>query len=140
MIAAYDKRADVENLIGEAKREGLEAIPSAKFKNNYAYFQIVMLAYNFWRYMKLLAQVSIQKGTEGGSATEGLVGIVDNTIRIARLKLLFIAAKVAVHANRAKVKYSMHDVGTSGLMHVLRFMDRLRSKVRPWVAGSLWAL
>jgi len=46
IIALYDKRADAENLIGEAKREGLDAIPSAKFKNNYAYFQIVMLAYN----------------------------------------------------------------------------------------------
>jgi len=38
VIAEYDKRADVENLVGEAKREGLEMIPSAKFKNNYALF------------------------------------------------------------------------------------------------------
>ncbi|MGB5218873.1 MAG: hypothetical protein WBN66_11315, partial [Smithella sp.] len=45
----YDKRADAENLIGEAKQEGLAAIPSGKFKNNYAFFQIVMLAYNPWR-------------------------------------------------------------------------------------------
>ena len=54
-IERYDKRADAENLIGEAKQEGLEAIPSGKFKNNYAFFQIVMLAYNLWRYFKLLA-------------------------------------------------------------------------------------
>jgi len=27
VIAEYDKRADVENLVGEAKREGLDAIP-----------------------------------------------------------------------------------------------------------------
>jgi hypothetical protein len=46
VISEYDKRADVENLVGEAKREGLDAIPSAKFKTNYAYFQIVMLTYN----------------------------------------------------------------------------------------------
>ncbi len=46
VIAEYDKRADVENLVGESKREGLEAIPSSRFKNNYAYFQIIMLAYN----------------------------------------------------------------------------------------------
>ena len=44
IIAEYDKRADVENLVGEAKREGLDAIPSSRFKNNYAYFQIVMRA------------------------------------------------------------------------------------------------
>ncbi|MDP6681497.1 MAG: hypothetical protein QF876_00640 [Desulfobacterales bacterium] len=34
VIAKYDKRSDVENLVGEAKREGLDAIPSDKFKNN----------------------------------------------------------------------------------------------------------
>jgi len=59
IIADYDKRADVENLVGEAKREGLDMIPSAKFKNNYAFFQIVMLAYNIWRYMKMIAQHSV---------------------------------------------------------------------------------
>jgi hypothetical protein len=32
VIAEYDKRADVENLVGEAKREGLDMVPSAKFK------------------------------------------------------------------------------------------------------------
>jgi hypothetical protein len=49
VIETYDKRADVENLVGEAKREGLDAIPSCKFKNNYAFFQIAILAYNLWR-------------------------------------------------------------------------------------------
>ncbi|MDY6830648.1 MAG: transposase [Thermodesulfobacteriota bacterium] len=39
VTAEYDKRADVENLVGEAKREGLEAIPTGKFKSNYAFFQ-----------------------------------------------------------------------------------------------------
>jgi hypothetical protein len=34
---------------------------SSKFKNNYAYFQIVLLAYNLWRYYKLLAQKSNQE-------------------------------------------------------------------------------
>jgi len=40
------ERADSENLIGEAKREGLSAVPTGKFSHNYAYFQIVMLSYN----------------------------------------------------------------------------------------------
>ena len=44
VIVEYDKRADVENLVGEAKREGLDMIPSAKFRSNTAFFQIVMLA------------------------------------------------------------------------------------------------
>lgn len=38
---------------------GLDAIPSAKFKTNYAYFQIVMLAFNIWRYLKMIAELSI---------------------------------------------------------------------------------
>jgi len=61
VIREYDKRADVENLVGEAKREGLDAIPSSRFKSNYAYFQIVMLAYNIWRYMKILAATLLHK-------------------------------------------------------------------------------
>ncbi len=40
VVAEYDKRADVENLVGESKREGLDTIPSSRFKNNYAYFQL----------------------------------------------------------------------------------------------------
>jgi hypothetical protein len=138
VIAAYDQRADVENLVGEAKREGLAAIPSAKFKNNYAYFQLVLLAYNLWRYMKILAQESSTDGTQRRTAPEGLTGIMDNTIRIARLKLLFIAAKVAAHANRVTVKYSVHDARTAGLLQVLSFLDKLRATMRPWVSGSLW--
>jgi hypothetical protein len=136
IIAQYDKRADAENLIGEAKREGLDAIPSAKFKNNYAYFQIVMLAYNLWRYYKILAQRSTQ---ELASEEPNLLGgIQDNTIRIARLKLLLIAAKLAFHNNREQVKFSVHDTRTPSMQRFLRFLDNARAKARPWVQRSLW--
>jgi hypothetical protein len=138
VIAAYDKRADVENLVGEAKREGLDAIPSAKFKNNYAYFQIVMLAYNLWRYFKMLAENSSpnnsSRANQDGIALQGLT---NNQIRIARLRLLLIAAKVVYHAGD-KVKYSSHDFRTPGLMHFLNYLDKARSKIRPWIEGSLW--
>jgi hypothetical protein len=136
IIANYDKRADAENLIGEAKREGLDAIPSAKFKNNYAYFQIVMLAYNIWRYYKILAQRSTQ---EVASEEPNLLeGIQDNTIRIARLKLLLIAAKLAFHNNREQVKFSIHDSRTPSMQRFLRFLDNARAKARPWIQQSLW--
>jgi hypothetical protein len=88
--------------------------------------------------MKILAQESITEGTQRRTAPEGLAGIMDNTIRIARLKLLFIAAKVASHANSVMVKCSVHDARTAGLMLVLNFLDKLRSKMQPWVSGSLW--
>jgi hypothetical protein len=136
VIAEYDKRADVENLVGEAKREGLDAIPSYKFKNNYAFFQIVMLAYNIWRYMKIMAQMSARSST---SYSKGFKDVMTNTIRIARLKLLFIAAKVVKDSNRDKVKYSIHDARTSAMMKFLKFLDAARSKSRPWAKDSTWS-
>lgn len=136
VIAEYDKRADVENLVGEAKREGLDAIPSAKFKNNYAFFQVVMLAYNIWRYMKIMAQMSTKSST---SEAKGFKDVMTNTIRIARLKLLFIAAKVVKDSNRDKVKYSIHDARTAPMMKFLKFLDAVRSKPRPWANNSTWS-
>jgi len=140
VIAEYDKRADVENLIGEAKREGLDMIPSAKFKNNYAFFQIVMLAYNIWRYMKMIAHQSVSADRSEATAADGrdLKDIVNNTVRIARLKLLFIAAKVVKDGNRDKVKYSIHDARTPTMFSLLQFLDKARSRPRPWHHASIW--
>lgn len=141
IIDQYDKRADVENLVGEAKREGLDAVPSAKFKNNYAFFQLVMLAYNIWRYMKLLA-ASNKLGKESGQGAQesapGLKGIASNTIRIARLRLLFIAAKVVKDQNRDKVKYSIQDARTPAMVGFLKLLDAARSKPRPWARNDGW--
>jgi len=140
VIAKYDKRADVENLVGEAKREGLDMIPSTKFKNNYAFFQIVMLAYNIWRYMKMIANQSVSGDRSHSAAADGSVlkGIMNNTVRIARLRLLFIAAKVVKDGNRNKVKYSIHDARTPAMFYLLQFIDKARSRPRPWQQGSDW--
>ena len=140
VIAKYDKRADVENLVGEAKREGLDMIPSTKFKNNYAFFQIVMLAYNIWRYMKMIANQSVSADRSHSAAADGSVlkGIMNNTVRIARLRLLFIAAKVVKDGNRDKVKYSIHDARTPAMFYLLQFIDKARSRPRPWQQGSDW--
>jgi len=139
VINQYDKRADVENLLGEAKREGLDMIPSAKFKNNYAFFQIVMLAYNIWRYMKMLAQGSQSAHASMADADEGktLKGIATNTVRIARLKLLFIAAKVVKDGNRDKVKYSIHDARTPEMLSFLQFLDNRRTQPKPWLQPGI---
>ena len=125
--------------MGEAKREGLDAIPSGKFKNNYAFFQIVMLAYNIWRYYKMMAEISVQETPSDSSrlSHDALGGLTNNHIRIARLKLLLIAAKVVYHS-KDKVKYSIHDTRTPVMISFLNFLDKARSKVRPWVEGSLW--
>jgi hypothetical protein len=140
VIGEYDKRADVENLVGEAKREGLDVIPSAKFKNNYAFFQIVMLAYNIWRYMKIIAHRSIacEQPDSCAQSSGVLKGIMTNTVRIARLKLLFVAAKLVKESNRDKVKYSIHDARTPAMLHFLKFLDKARLKPRPWLESGTW--
>ena len=139
IITEYDKRADVENLVGEAKREGLDMIPSAKFKNNYAFFQVVMLAYNIWRYMKMLAQrsQSAHASKAGAGKTKTLKDIATNTVRIARLKLLFIAAKVVKDGNRDKVKYSIHDTRTPEMLSFLQFLDNRRTQPKPWLEPGI---
>jgi len=137
IITEYDKRADVENLVGEAKREGLDMIPSARFKSNYAFFQIVMLAYNIWRYMKMIAHKSVSGNHPGTDSA--LKGIMTNTVRIARLKLLFIAAKVVNHSNRDKIKYSIHDSRTPEMLYFLKFLDKARRSPKPWRKQSIWA-
>ncbi|MCK9230809.1 MAG: hypothetical protein M0Q23_08685 [Syntrophales bacterium] len=131
VIATYDKRADVENLVGEARREGLDAIPSGRFKNNHAFFQIAMPAYTLRRYFKMMAhprdaQVSL------------FTGVKDNTICIARLKLPMIAAKVVRANNRDRVKYSIHDTRTPGLLICYELLDRLRLEKKQACNASLF--
>lgn len=144
VIADYDQRADCENLIGEAKREGLAAIPSRKFASNYAYFQIVMLAYNIWRSFKMIAGHGLMKGKKNESELEkekakrASKEIVDNNIRIARLKLLLIAAKVVSHNNTEKVRYSEHDSRVPGLFDFFNYMDKRRQEIKPWLDGKGW--
>lgn len=139
VVAKYDKRADVENLVGEAKREGLDAIPSSKFKNNYAFFQIVMLAYNIWRYIKLMATASQEaEATPDADKASVLKDVATNTIRIARLKMLFIAAKVVRDQNRDRVKYSVHDARTPAMIGFLKFLDKARSRPGAWANDEGW--
>jgi hypothetical protein len=136
VVDRYDKRAGVENLVGEAKREGLSAIPSGKFKNNYAFFQMVMLAYNIWRYMKLLADESL--GCTDTEKVSTMKTVAANTLRIARLKLLYIAAKVVKDQNRDKVKYSIHDARTPAMIRFLKFLDKARIGPKPWADIGTW--
>ena len=136
-IVEYDKRADVENLVGEAKREGLDMIPSAKFKNNYAFFQIVMLAYNIWRYLKMIAQQSMSEITRRPKGRR--YERHRHQYRSDRaLEAFFIAAKVVKDGNRDKVKYSIHDARTPEMLSFLNFLDKARSAPKPWHEAGVW--
>ncbi len=127
VIDNYDQRANVENLIGEAQREGVLAIPSKRFQAHHAYFQIVMLAYNLWRWMKLLAGHAQRKKEVGENVEMSRqLTMPDHTLRIARLKMLFVAAKIRSHGNRDEIRYSAHDQRAAGLMDFLGYLDRRR--------------
>jgi hypothetical protein len=129
VIDDYDKRADVENVIGEAQHEGLLAIPSRSFQSHHAFFQIVMMAYNLWRWMKMLAGHAAeekQRGKEVPSAQR--ISLPDHTIRIARLKMLYVAAKIRFHGNRDEVLYSIHEHRASGLKDFLQYLDNRRKE------------
>jgi hypothetical protein len=67
-----------------------------------------------------------------------LKGIMSNTIRNARLKLLFIAAKAVRSGNRDKIKYSIHDARTSLVIGFLQMLDQKRLKSRAWENSTTW--
>jgi len=125
-ISEYDLRAGAENLVGEAKREGLAAIPSKNFQTNMAYFQIVMLAYNLWRYLKLLSH--------GDSPTEPVL----NTVHVSRLKLLFLSAKIVTHSNRTTVKYSGYLSKRGILDSLFERIEKLRKHPDLWASPITW--
>ncbi len=128
VIDRYDQRADVENLIAEAQREGLLAIPFKNFQAHHAFLQIVMLAYNLWRWMKTLvghAEQQKRRARTGRVATDHMP---DHTIRIARLKMLYVAAKIRFHGNRDAMSYSVHEQRAAGLIDFLEYLDHRRKR------------
>jgi hypothetical protein len=130
VINEYDGRADAENSVGETNREGVAAIPSAKFKNSYAFFFIVMLAYNIFRWMKLVAAKTVPQDAEC-EHRHPFAGIAQNTLRIARLILLLIAAKIVSSANQLKVRYSIHDARVPAYFNFLEYLDQNRKAQAP---------
>jgi len=96
-----------------------------------------MLADNIWRYMKMTAQKSVS-GDRPTAIGSVLNGLVNNTVRIARLKLLFIVAKVVKDGNWDKVKYSIRDARTPEMLYLLKFLDKARLSPRHWHKGSIW--
>ena len=83
-------------------------------------------------------RIGDEQGAQAADSVTVLQNIMNNTIRIARLKLLFIAAKVVQESNVDKVKYSIQDARTPAMMNFLKFLDKLRLKIRPWEDNSHW--
>jgi hypothetical protein len=123
VIAEYDQPADAEDLIGEAQREGLLAIPSKRFQGQHAFFQIVGLASNIWRWMKLLAGHAARYARHGVPVPDPQrIAMPDHTLRIARLTLLFVAATICFHRNQDEVLSSMHEQRPARLPRFLGYV------------------
>jgi nicotinamide riboside kinase len=131
VVAFYNGRAGAENLIKEANNDaGLAAHPSGRFDMNRNYFQMVMLAYNLNCWLMLFNR----------EEQEEVATLRHTTLATARLRFLFVAAKIWSHAGRTGVSYSDH-YAEKGLFG--RLMDRLRgitpqgSSFAPVLAGVL---
>jgi len=119
LVWFYNQRASAENLIKEANNDaGLAAHPSHRWMMNCNWFQIVMLAYNLNCWLLLFSR-------EPSADVESLRHV---TLATARLRFLFLAAKIWRHAGRVGVSYSDH-YQEKGILQ--RLMDRLRT-----IAGS----
>ena len=115
LVWFYNQRAGAENLIKEANNDaGLAAHPSARFETNRNYFQLAMLAYNLNCWLMLFNR-------EEGISSKNLK---HTTLATARLRFLFLAAKIWRHAGRVGVSYSDH-YEEKGVFQ--RLLDRLRS-------------
>src|SRR5712692_6010580 len=115
LVWFYNQRAGAENLIKEANNDaGLAAHPSGRWMMNCNHFQLAMLAYNLNCWLMLFNR-------EEQAQVETLRHI---TLATARLRFLFLAAKIWRHAGRVGVSYSDH-YAEQGIFR--RLMDRLRA-------------
>ena len=88
-----------------------------------------MLAYNLWRWMKILVGHAEQQKRAGQEPEESLrITMPDHTIRIARLKMLYVAAKIRFHGNRDEVSYSVHEQRAAGMIDFLGYLDHRRKR------------
>ena len=118
LVWFYNQRAGAENLIKEANNDaGLAAYPSHRWNMNCNHFQIAMLAYNLNCWLMLFNR----EETEKASCFRHV------KLSTARLRFLFLAAKIWRHAGRVGVSYSDH-YEEKGIFQ--RLMDRLQAIAR----------
>src|SRR4029077_4601586 len=131
VVGFYRQRAGAENLIKEANNDaGLAAHPSGRWALNCVHFQLAMRAYNLNCWLMLFNR-------EERAKTEDLH---HTTLATARLRFLFLAAKIVRHAGTVLVRYSDHyaEQGTmSRLMHRLRSIVPSGNRFAPVLATAL---
>jgi hypothetical protein len=120
LVGFYRGRASAENLIKEANNDaGLAAHPSKRWTLNANWFQVVMLAYNLNCWLLLFQREDAAQ----------LADMPHTTLATARLRFLFVAAKIWRHAGRVGVSYSDHYQERG-------ILDRLMQRLRSITAGA----
>src|SRR5664279_5807842 len=114
LVWFYNQRAGAENLIKQANNDaGLATHPSGRWATNCVHFQLVMLAYNLNCWLLLFHRAEAAKTDD----------LKHTTLATARLRFLFVAAKIWRHAGRVGISYS-DQYPERGLLQ--RLMNRLR--------------
>ena len=114
LVWFYNQRAGAENLIKEANNDaGLAAHPSGRWATNCVHFQLAMLAYNLNCWLMLFNREEQAKLEE----------LKHTTLATARLRFLFVAARIWKHSGRVGISYS-DQYQEKGMFQ--RLMGRLR--------------
>ena len=107
LVWFYNQRAGAENLIKEANNDaGLAAHPSGRWMMNCNHFQLAMLAYNLNCWLMLFNREEQAK----------VETLKHTTLATARLRFLFLAAKIWRHAGRVGVSYGEHYAEQGNLL------------------------
>jgi len=97
LVWFYNQRGGAENLIKEANNDaGLAAYPSSRWAMNCNHFQLAMLAYNLNGWLMLFNREEAARPDD----------LKHTTLVTARLRFLFLAAKIWRHGGRVGVSYS----------------------------------
>jgi hypothetical protein len=116
LVKFYNGRCAAENLIKEANNDaGIAAHPFHRFDMNDNHFQLAMLAYNLNCWLALFQQ---PKSGPHGTCRH-------TTLAIARLRFLFVAARIWRHAGRLGVSYSDQYAERAALEDLMGRLQRI---------------
>lgn len=130
LVGHYDGRAGCENLIKEAMHDvGMSAVPSSDFTANGIYFQLGILAYNFNRWLQMLAVGENEEYRRARLMTQ-------------RLTMVFMATKIVKHAGRIRLSYSNgyeHKERFKNLLSRILGIERVNGCLMPVIKHPLFA-
>ena len=96
MVAFYNKRAAVENLIKESNNDiGLKAHPSGQWAMNANHFRLSMIAYNLSCWLELFER------DESLTVPE----LKHRTVATTRFRLVYLAAKITRHGGHTEIRF-----------------------------------